>query len=206
MANEEVIVEARPGASPVEEEVKAPSGGVDLPDDLLKLPAVQGLVSGSPGAFSANLAALEKSPEAKLLVSNKDALIKAGMGLYRSMDGATGVVFNQLFHSPDEVKAADAAGQIQAIAPPFEQLNMEIGKSGANNPVLAEGERPTGFKTGASAQPPGPVGLASPKPPAAGVQKSLANARSKNIQPGSPTSGPKPGSGRLLNSILKNVV
>lgn len=206
MANEEVIVEARPGASPVEETVSSPEGGVDLPDELLKLPAMQGLVSGTPGAFSANLAALEKSPEAKLIVANKDNLMKAGMGLYRSLDGATGVVFNQLFHSPDEIKAADAAGQIQAIAPPFDQLNSEIGKSGANNPVLAEGERPTGFKTGASASAPGPIELQSPKPPSAGVQKSLAGSRSRNMQTPLPAGGPAPGSGKILNSILKPVI
>lgn len=189
---DENIVEPKPG---VEASVAA-EGGVDLPDDLLRIPAMQAVVAGSPGAFSAVLSQFEKRPEAKIIAANSDGLMKAGFGLYRSLDGQTGAVFNQLFVSPDEIKAADAAGQLQTIAPPFDQLNMEVGQSGANNPVMAEGARPEGFAAGA----------AGPPPMAASAQKSVATKRANNLQLGSPTSGPVPGEGRLLNNILKPVI
>lgn len=192
---DENIVEPRPGVQEV-----AVEGGVDLPDELIQIPAMQAVVAGSPGAFSAVLSQFEKRPEAKIIASNRDNLMKAGFGLYRSLDGQTGVVFNQLFVSPDEVKAADQAGELAAIAPPFDQLNMEVGQAGAANPVLAESARPEGFKAGAAAPATGPA------PMPASAQKSVATKRANNLQLGSPTSGPVPGEGRLLNTILKPVV
>lgn len=192
---DENIVEPRAGV-----EAKPAEGGVDLPDDLLQIPAMQAVVAGSPGAFSAVLSQFEKRPEAKIILANKDNLMQAGFGLYRSLDGQTGVVFNQLFLSPDEVKMADQQGQLQIIAPPFDQLNMEVASAGMDNPVLAEGARPEGFAAGAAAP------SAGPPPMAASAQKSVATKRANNLQPGSPTSGPVPGEGRLLNNILKPVI
>jgi hypothetical protein len=202
MANEqdpvEEVVQPRAGVEPV---AAAPAeGGADLPDDLLRIPAMQAVVAGSPGAFSAVLSQFEKRPEAKIISSNKDNLMKAGFGLYRSLDGQKGAVFNQLFVSPEEIQAADQAGQLETIAPAFDQLNMEVAGAGAANPVLAEGARPEGFRAGAAAP------AAGPPPMAASAQKSVATKRANNLQPGSPTSGPVPGEGRLLNTILKPVV
>lgn len=198
----EPIVEARPAASPVE----APSAAPELPDELIQIPAMQALTAGQPAAFSALLTEFEKLPEAKIIADNKDGLMKAGFGLYRSLDGNFGVVFNNLFASPDEVKAADQAGTLQEIAPPFAELNAAIGSSGSENPVLAEGERPTGFKVGSGAAAPVAPTTEAPKPMSSGTQKTLANKRAANMQPGAPTSGASPGSGRLLNSILKPVL
>lgn len=198
---DENIVEPRAGV-----EAKPSEGGVDLPDDLVRIPAMQAVMAGSPGAFSAVLSQFEKRPEAKIIAANSDDLMKAGFGLYRSLDGQTGAVFNQLFVSPDEIKAADAAGQLATIAPPFDQLNMEVGQAGANNPVLAEGARPEGFAAGMAAPAAGPIELASPNPPSASAQKSFATKRANNMQLGGPTSGASPGAGRLLNTILKPVV
>ena len=193
MADE--LVEPKPGVEPV-----AAEGGVDLPDELIQIPAMQAVVAGSPGAFSAVLSQFEKRPEAKIIASNKDNLMKAGFGLYRSLDGQTGAVFNQLFISPDEIKMADQQGQLQTIAPNFDQLNAEVAGAGANNPVMAEGVRPEGFATGAAAP------ASGPQPMAASAQKSVATKRANNLQLGNPTSGPVPGAGRLLNTILKPVV
>lgn len=195
---DENIVEPRAGV-----EAKPTEGGVDLPDDLLRIPAFQAVVAGSPGAFSAVLSQFEKRPEAKIIAANSDGLMKAGFGLYRSLDGQTGVVFNQLFVSPDEIKGADAAGQLATIAPPFDQLNMEVGQAGANNPVLAEGARPEGFAAGMAAPSAGPIEVS---PPAAAAQKSFATKRANNMQLGGPTSGASPGAGRLLNAILRPVI
>lgn len=202
---DDIIVEARPNVAPVEEPVtEAPAAPAELSDELLRIPAFQALIAGAPAAVSANLAALEKKPEAKIIAQSKDSLVGAGIALYRSLDGANGVFFNQLFVSPDEIKAADQDGSLLELAPDFDQVNAEVGKSGGANPVLTAGERPSGFKTapmtnsGTPAQPP-------VAPPMASEQKAMANARTKNLQPGSPTSG-SAGAGRLLNSILKPVL
>jgi len=197
------IVEPRQGVTPPTapaEESAAPKGAGELPDDLLKIPAVQAITAGQPAAFSAILSQFEKVPEAKIIAKNKDALMQAGFGFYRSLDGQKGAVFNQLFMSPDEIKAADQAGQLDQVAPPFEQLNMDVAKAGMNNPVLTEGARPEGFKAGAA-----PTG-ASPAPMAAGAQKTLASKRANALTPKGPTSGAAPGAGRLLNNILKPVI
>lgn len=200
------VVEPRAGATPAPapeapaEESAAPQGGGELPDDLLKVPAMQAITAGQPAAFSAILSQFEKVPEAKLIADNKDALMQAGFGFYRSLDGQKGAVFNQLFVSPDEIKAADQAGQLDQVAPPFDQLNMDVAKMGEANPVLAEGARPEGFRAGAA-----PVG-ASPAPLPASAQKTLASKRANALTPKGPTSGAAPGAGRLLNSILSPVV
>lgn len=207
---EPVVVEPRAGVTPPPPSDAAPestsAGGADLPDDLLKIPAMQAITAGQPAAFSALLETFQSTPEAKIIAANKDNLMGAGFGLYRSLDGAKGVVFNQLFVSPDDIKAADTAGQLDQIAPPFDELNASVAGSGAANPVLAEGERPTGFATGsgAPAAPPMPSGDLPPMPSSA--QKTLASRRATNMQPGAPTTGASPGAGRLLNSILKPVL
>jgi len=207
---EEIVVEPRDIAPPVEpaaEEVAAPATG-ELSDDVLKIPAMQALIAGQPPAISANLTTLDKMPEAKLIAANKDGLMSAGIGLYRSMDGANGVFFNQLFVSPDEIKAADQAGKLLEVAPPFETVNATVGKSGEQNPVLSAAERPAGFKSGPTptAVPPGAPAQPQGTPQPASAQKATANARMKNMQIGAPTSGPQPGAGRLLNTILKPVL
>lgn len=206
---EPVIVEPRAGVvPPPPDAAPAPTaeGGADLPDDLLKIPAIQAITAGQPAAFSALLESFQNTPEAKIIATNKDKMMEAGFGLYRSLDGAKGVVFNQLFVSPDDIKAADAAGQLDQIAPPFDELNASVAGSGAANPVLAEGERPTGFATGSGAPAAVPMPSGEMPPMPSGAQKTLANKRSANMQPGAPTTGASPGAGRLLNSILKPVL
>lgn len=193
---DEMVVEPRAGVTPPAEE---PAKTPELPDELLKIPAMQAIFAGQPAAFSALITDFEKLPEAKVIASNKDNLMRAGFGMYRSLDGARGVVFNSLHLSPDEVKAADQAGQLQTVAPPFAELNSAIAQSGEGNPVL-NAQVPPGPKQSASA----PVAPVQPLP--AGAQKTLTSKRAQNLQLGSPTSGPEPGAGRLLNNILKPVL
>lgn len=201
----EMTVEPRAGATPPPP-APAPTGGVELPDELLKIPAVQAITAGQPAAFSALLTEFEKLPEAVIIADNKDSLMKAGYSFYRSLDGNFGVVLNQLFVSPDEIKAADQAGTLQEIAPPFTELNAAIGSSGGDNPVLQENARPSGFKIGSAAAAPAPPSVSKSKPPPAGVQKTLASKRSQNMQPTSPTAGAGAGQGNLLRSIMRPVL
>lgn len=178
-----------------------------LPDEVLQIPAMQALFAGQPAALSASLTDFAKRPEGKLIQSNKDVLMKAGMGLYRALDGDTGVIFNQMFLNGEELKSADQAGQLQSIAPPFDQVNSSVAQSGANNPVLNAGNPSGQFKTAPVKSPPQMNSAVPTVPPAgAGVQNQAQRARQKNMAPSSPTSGPKPGAGRLLNSILKPII
>lgn len=183
---------------------KAPSHG--LSDELLQVPAVQALFAGSPPALSAPIEEFKSRPEAKLLIDHKNQLQKAGMGLYRSLDGKIGVIFNQLKIHGADIQAADKAGKLEQVAPPFDAVNDSIGKSGANNPVLSAQDPAGAAMASAPATATNPPTEPQLPPPPAGVQKSAMNARLKNAALGAPTSGPAPGAGRLLNSILKPVL
>lgn len=195
-------VEPNPGV----EAQAAPAAG-ELPDEVLQIPAMQALFAGAPAAFSASLKEFQNRPEAKLIASNKDALQQAGMGLYRSLGGDLGVLFNMLKLSGEQLKAADQAGKLLELAPPFDVVNQQVAGSGENNPVLSA-QPPAGAAAGntpaAANQMQSPV--RSPAPMSAGAQKSLTNARIKNQTLGRPVDGPKPGQGRLLNTILKPVI
>jgi hypothetical protein len=175
---------------------KAPEGGFS--DDLLKIPAMQALFAGQPAALSTSLKDFAKRPEAKVIQSHKDELQKAGIGLYRSLAGDLGVLFNQLHIAGQDIVAADKAGRLLEVAPPFDQVNSAVASSGEANPVM-NAAVPQGPKT--AGIPPIP---ASPAP--ASVQNKTATARIKSLSPGSPTSGAAPGAGRILNSIMKPVV
>lgn len=185
-----------------------PKAGAELPNELLQIPAIQGLLAGSPPAVSASLADFANRPEGKLIAANKEPLMNAGMGLYRSVGGDIGVIFNRMFVSDQEISNADKAGQLPQVAPPFDQVNQQLASAGQNHPILNPNlQTPTGLKTA----PPAAVGAmpaASPAPGAmpAPTPAKVTAAKARNIPLGSPTSGPKPGAGRLLNSILKPVV
>lgn len=185
-----------------------PAGGKGpkLPDSLLKSPAIQGLLVGKPGAISASITDFKKRPEAENLMKHKEDLFKAGMGLYRSLDGQTGVIFNRLYVHDDELKQADAAGQLTQLAPPFDSVDHHIAKSGIFHPALdSKHVTPGGFKTAPMPVVPQSANAPMAQSPAS-VQNKLATARVSNLQPGSPTSGPVPGAGRLLNQVLKPVL
>ena len=199
-----------PAAAP--EEAPAPQAEAKtLPKDLMRIPAMQGLVAGSPAAISAPLAEFAKRGEAKTIAEHKDLLMKAGMGFYRSLDGQTGIIFNQFYVHGDALKQADAAGQLSQIAPPFDAVDHALSKAGLMHPALSH----PGVPPAAPAAPPvmappqmaqAPAPQANEPPMPASAQRKLATARVSNLQPGSPTSGGSPGAGRLLNSILKPVL
>lgn len=192
--------------TPAPEETPAPdeSGQASkLPDTLLKLPTIQAIMAGSPPAASGSIADFSKRPEGKLIASNKDPLMRAGFGFYKSLDGAVGVVFNQLYIHGDQIKQADTAGKLTEVAPPFDTIGQAVATSGAGHPVLAhDGNVPEQLATAPVAEV--PQMMSAPQPPAS-VENKLTTARLKNSQPGSPTSGPAPGAGRLANAIMRPV-
>jgi hypothetical protein len=196
--------------------------GKGLPAEIAKIPAFHALLSGAPPAVSFSSKGIDKKTEAHLLQKHKEELREAGFGFYRSLSGHVGVIFNQFYIHPEDIKAADKMGKLPLLAPDFDAVNHAVSKSGMHNPILNVKNPPTGFASPRSTVAPqgaaiapgqaasgGPVSSPSPipsRPMAAGAQRKLTAARVTSLAPGGPLSGPQPGAGRLLNSILKPVV
>jgi hypothetical protein len=202
MPADQMVTPAAPEAAPAAPE--APPGTPGLPEDVLRIPAMQMLVAGQPAAVSANLSDFQKRPEAKVIAANKDGLMKAGIGTYRSLGGDLGVMFNRFYISGEELQAADKAGQLQQIAPPFDAVNTSAQKAGLNSPVFNH-QGPQGEFKGAPVPEVPQAATTLPQAPASAQRKAL-NAKITNAQPGGPLSQPAPGSGGLLRSILKPVL
>lgn len=166
-----------------------PVDGHGIPDALLSIPQFGELLKGKPAAFSVEQGV--KTPETELVVANANALQEAGFGFYVSLDNKHGVLFNTQFLKPEELKKADKAGKLLSIAPPLE------GTTGMPQDASAAGAAPPS---------PAPAPVAAPAVPATPTNPAVTRARLQNLTPGAPTSGPVPGQGRILNSLLKPVV
>lgn len=158
---------------------------LELPPEVLEIPAMHGLLHGAPPAVYAEVA--DKSPEVQTVTKNKDALVEAGFGFYRSKDNTLTVLYNGVYVTPDTLRKADEAGTLTEVAVPFAQLRSDYENAVSGNTM-----------PGQSAVSSGTAG----NPPSARSQSKLTTARIKNLQPGSPTSGPSPGAGRVINNIL----
>lgn len=198
--------------APINPEEAPPVDTTGIPDEVLQIPAMQALMAGIPPAVSANISDFNKRPEGKLIAQAKDALTRSGVGFYKSLSGDLGVLFNSLKVNPQDIQAADKAGKLLEIAPPMDVVSQEVASSGMGNPVLQSGA-PGGAPMARSASiPPSGSQMTPPPAPAAPASSGgdsarlLLAARLKNMAPGAPTSGPKPGQGRLVNQILKPVV
>jgi hypothetical protein len=161
---------------------------------------MQALMAGSPAAVSANVEAAAQTEFGQMVTQFGPDMQRAGFGFYRSQDGNLGVVFNQLFLPPEEITKADQSGTLTEIAPPLEQVEAAMLKGDPNaNPVL------TAQTPGAPAVP-----TAGGVPPQAGAPaptpSRITTQRKQNLTAGSPTSGARPGAGRVMNEILKPVV
>lgn len=197
-------VTPREGTPPEEEVTEG-----ELPEELIRIPAVQAVMAGSPPAVSMPLKNADNREEVQVIAENKAALEAAGMGFYRSISGDLGVMFNGLRIHPEDIQAADKAGKLQAVAPDFDAINREVAQSGANHPILKADRPPAATPIAASAAtaPQAASGKLSLVPPApASVARKLAAQRIMNLQAGAPTSGASPGAGRLLNQVMKPAV
>lgn len=175
-----------------------------LPDELIAHPVMQALMAGQPPAVSGDIKAAGGTELGQLVGKYGKDLMGAGFGFYRSQDGNLGVVFNQLFLPPEELQRADQAGNLTSVAPPFDAVEQAMLSDPQNNPVLTAQtpSAPPIAAPGGGAPPPQAGGA----PPAGKVQRTLASARRSALETGKPTSGPRPGAGRIINSILKPVV
>ena len=157
---------------------------------------MQGLMAGQPGAVSASIEEFTQRPEGQLISANQDALAGAGVGLYRSLDGGIGVLFNSQFVSDQELKNADKEGRLTEIAPPFDQVNQSLGQQPAEGGAVSP--------AGPATAPPASIG-AMPDMSAPPSRKAIM-AKLQNLAPQGPTDGARPGAGRILDQILKPVI
>jgi hypothetical protein len=162
---------------------------------------MQALVAGSPPAVSANVEAAQQTEFGQLVTQHGPQMQQAGFGFYRSQDGNLGVVFNQLHIPGEEIQKADQAGNLTQVAPPLEVVEQAILGDPSANPVLSSQGVPNApaVATPSGATPPAGA------PPTATPSR-VTTQRKQNLTAGSPTSGPRPGAGRILNEILKPVV
>lgn len=156
-------------------------------------------MQGSPPATVAPKDA--EFPELKTVSKHLKDLGAAGFGIYQTKDKSQVVFFNGLFITPDDVKAADKAGTLDKIAVPYADLRTALEGGGAEAGGAAPGPEAAGAPNVAAAAPAAPGAQ-----PDASVDARLNAARITNLNPGAPTSGPAPGSGRLLNNILKPAI
>ena len=196
-----------PPVEPTQEAAGATDTPAGLPPDLLKIPALQALVAGSPAAVSMKLKGSEDRDEVKMVSENAQGLQQAGMGFYKSLSGEYGVMFNALRIHPQDLQAADKAGKLLTLAPDFDAVNHAVSKSGLDHPALhasAPPRTPAAPTSGQSA-PQMASGKYMPPMPASAVRK-LVQQRIMNMQPSAPTGGPSPGAGVLANQIMKPVI
>lgn len=178
----------------------------ELPPALLKLHPIQALIAGTPPAVSAPISSFKHAEEAKTIVQRAPQMQEAGFGFYKSLNNETGAIYNALHIHPADLQAADKAGKLEQLAPPWNRVDHVISQSGKNHPALSRTAVPSALASPTPVAPPQAGSGMMPKPEPAAAQTRQATARLMALQPGAPTSGPAPGQGRLLNSILKPVV
>jgi hypothetical protein len=200
------VADAAPVA-PIEPQAAAPAEdeqpkGPALPEEVLKIPAMGALLQGSPPATYGPLKS--KMPEIETLSKHAQDLKNAGFAAFESesMPGNF-VLFNGLIIKPEEVAQADKAGQLDSVAVPFETLVKSFDSAKKNADVPMDGSPPSQAAPGEAIV---PVGGSSVPPLPASAQRRTMSARVANLVPGSPTSGPAPGRGRVINAISKPVV
>lgn len=204
-----------PSASQMPQDGAQPQGAPEsgeapqLPPEVLKLHAVQGLIAGAPAAVSMDISNFAKTEDGKTLAKYAQQVQDAGLGFYKSMSGDTGAIFNGLFIHPQDLQAADKAGKLTSVAPPWTKVSHEISKAGENHPALAYKGPPGGPASATPQQPPqAATGAIQPAgaPLPAQAQNKLLQARIAATLPAAPTGGAAPGSSRLLNSVLRPIV
>lgn len=186
-------------AEPAAAEGNAPI--FNLPEEVAKLPVVKRISIGSPPAVRVEPG--QHFPELKAIEDNIPDIVVAGLDFYQSKEGDS-IMFNPLFIGAEELKAADAAGRIKEVIPSYSELmgkkpttmsEEEAKKQPARRDKLKKDlMNKLGSPTAAS------EGTAVP-PATAKTQNTIAKSRLP--EPQSPTSGPRPGAGRIINNLLE---
>lgn len=179
ITDENVVIPDNAEAAPAED--NDTSG---IPEAVLQMPIFQGLLTGAPAAVYTPSGT--KTPETETVVKYGKELNQAGFGFFRDSKNKLDVFYNTSFLSPEFIKTAAEKGKIPEVASPLSEVNSAVSAA-------------IGAPAGGSAPMGGDMSLNLPNTP-------VNTARINNLQPGSPTSGPSPGAGRVLNNLTKPVI
>lgn len=172
----------------------------EIPPEVLQIPVMYNLLNGAPPAVWVERT--RKDPEIQTVVKNQKALVDAGFGFYQTKDGKNTVFYNGAYVSPEEIKKEDEAGTLLEKVPNLDSVKQSVDAAVSGTPPEAGSSLPG--EPVAQATP--SAAVAGGNPPSSRTMNTLATARVNNLALGSPTSGPVPGRGRILNNILKPTV
>lgn len=157
-----------------------------VPESVLEIPLMRGIFEGSPPAIYTPVGT--KGPEVETVLKHGKDLNAAGIGFFRDEANKLDVIYNSAYITKDLLEAAAKKNKIPEVAEPLAEVNSRVNS--------AIGAPPT---AGVSAPVGGSTQMNLPNTP-------INTARISNLQPGSPTSGPQPGAGRILNNLTKPVI
>lgn len=167
---------------------EAPKDTSGIPEEVLEIPIMRGILEGAPPAVFAPVGT--KSPEIATVLKHGKELLAAGLGFYRDEKNKLDVFFNTRFIQPELVEAAAKKNKIPEIASPLLETMAQFNDAAGI---------PTTSAASPSAAQVGTSGTTMPDTP-------VNTARLNNLEPGSPTEGPRPGAGRILNNLIKPVI
>lgn len=170
-----------------------PSGDAEIPEEVLRIPAMNGLLQGKPAAVYAPNN--QKDPDIDIVLKNGKSLIDAGFAFYKAKSMPVNVLYNRLFLDDAALAKADEEGKLDTVAEPFSDVRASFDQLRKKKPT--EGAPAPAAALAAPPASPGPSGPPAP----ASVQNKLATARIGNLEPGAPN-----GAGRILSAIQKPVV
>jgi len=183
----------------------------NLPPAVANVPAVKLVSIGAPPAVRVGPG--EYYPEIDPVIDHMDTVLSSGLDVYHAMDNSM-VLFNPLFIQEAELQYLDQNGQLQDVVPDYGQVTGNQPQEIPDDQIAAFVDRGDAMaaklnelsgpgEEEVSVQPAGqptPVPQPSPAEQAAVVDN---QSRAMRAFGGSPTSGPHPGGGRLLNALLQ---
>jgi len=189
---EDVQPVSAPAAEP-----QTPGTGTEseIPQDVLRIPAIYGLLQGKPSAIYAPKN--QPDPDISTVLKHGKELINAGLRFYEAKSQPVNVLYNTLFLSDEDLAAADDGGELDKVAEPFADVRASFDSLRTKK----TGETGSAAPAGQPATAPAPVAMGGTPPPAS-VQNKLATARIGALTPENSTTG----RGRILTAIQKPVV
>jgi hypothetical protein len=183
----------------------------NLPPEIAKLPAVQLVSVGAPPAVRVGPG--EYYPEIDVVVDSLPKLLEGGLDVYRSMSDQF-VFFNPLFITEQELQYLDQQGKLEETIPDYGQVTGSEPQEIPDDQIQSFVDRGDALAAGLNevnqgapeekpANGPGtptPVPAPTPQEQAAVMQN---QQKAMSAMGGPPTSGPRPGGGRLLNALLQ---
>lgn len=179
-------------APAVGEQPNAETGG-EIPQDVLRIPAMYGLLQGKPAAIYSPKN--QPDPDITTVLKHGKELISAGFAFYEAKSKPVNVLYNRLFLSDSDLAKADANGQLDKVAEPFADVRASFEALRTKKPPGEAGSAAPAVSA------PAPVAVGGAPVPAS-VQNKLATARINNLTPGDSNTG----QGRILAAIQKPVV